>query len=119
MMSTEDIGNDSGDRFHEERCLRFAIGKRIRQLRRLRQWSIADLAERLAVPCGTLKRWERGSLPPIGRLILLSEALETTLDVLLAGRKPTREINLTSDQKKAAALHLNDLAGLSGLRARK
>jgi|SRR6266545_544555 len=118
-MRTNDIPHSNEDRSPEERHLRFAMGRRIRQLRKLRQWSLADLAQRIAVPCTTLKRWERGALPPVGRLILLSEALGTTLDVLLAGRQSTEGPDLTSDQRKAAALHLNELAGLLGLRARK
>jgi hypothetical protein len=51
-------------------------------------------------------------------LILLSEVLETSLDTLVAGRPAEKPEILAEDQRKAAARHLNQLAGLLKLRPR-
>jgi transcriptional regulator with XRE-family HTH domain len=79
----------------------------------------AELALRLGVTLNKLKRWERGMLPPVSMLILLSEVLDTTLDALLAGRSTPKDAALTMDQKKKAVLHLNQLADLLRLRHRE
>lgn len=103
----------------EETVLKIALGKRITQLREARDWSQAELARRVGVERTTLLRWEKGTLPPLGRLIDLSRVLETTLDELIAGRTvaATPE-SLTPEQRREAAGYLNEIAGLLGLRAR-
>jgi transcriptional regulator with XRE-family HTH domain len=88
-------------------------------MRELKSWSGPALAQHIGVSKAALLRWERGALPPLGMLIILSEVLETTLDALLAGRSTEAEALLTPDQRKDAALHLNRLASLLGLRAKK
>ncbi|HKH49582.1 MAG TPA: helix-turn-helix transcriptional regulator [Thermoanaerobaculia bacterium] len=107
-------GNDRDS----ERNLRIAVGKRIEVLRKRKRWIQADLARRVGVERTTLLRWEKGSLPSLGMLILLSEVLETTLDALLAGRTPD-PMDLTPDQKKAAVVHLNQLASLLRLQVKR
>jgi transcriptional regulator with XRE-family HTH domain len=118
-MDTNDRDQPSGDRSTEEQKLRIAIGKRLGQLRKRRHWTQAELALRLGVTRIKLVRWERGVLPPVHMLILLSEVLDTTLDALLAGRSTPKDAALTMDQKKKAVLHLNQLAGLLQLRHRE
>ena len=117
-MNTKDIERQREDRSPEERKLRVAIGKRLSQLRKKKSWTQAELALRLGVTRIKLARWERGVLPPVRMLILLSEVLDTTLDALLAGRSTGKEESLTPDQKKAVVLHLNQLAGVLHLRPR-
>ena len=103
--------------FSEETVLKAALGKRIMQLREARDWSQAELARRVGVERTTLLRWERGATPPLGKLLALSQVLETTLDALIAGRTadPAPE-SLTPEQRRAAAGHLNQIASLLGLR---
>lgn len=117
-MSKQDINKTPGTRSHAERELRIAVGERIGHLRRQKRWSKAELARRLGVPRTNPLRWERGRLPALGTLILLSEVLDTTLDSLLAGRS-TPPVEMTPDQRKTAAHHLNQLAGLFRLQAKK
>lgn len=118
-MNAKHRSDDPSDRHPAERDLRIALGKRIRRMRERKSWSRPVLAERIGVTRSALLRWERGALPPLGMLIILSEVLEMSLDALLAGRSTEAEAALTSDQRKDAALLLNRLAGLLGLRAKK
>lgn len=118
-MSENNSDRQFDDRSPEERNLRTAMGKRLRQSRKRKHWTQAELALKLGVRRAKLSRWEMGALPPLRMLILLSEVLEMSLDALLAGRSTDREDALTQDQKKAAVLHLNQLAGLLRLRPRE
>src|SRR5688500_16868965 len=94
-----------------EKVLRLAVGQRIAKLRSGRQWTQAELARRVGVARSQVLRWEKGALPPLGKLIAISLVLETTLDSLLAGRS-SDSAGLTSEQRQEAARHLNHLAGL-------
>lgn len=100
-----------------ERDLRLELGQRITQLRSARRWTQAELARQVGVTRSQVLRWERGALPPLGKLIALSLVLETTLDALLAGRS-SESAGLTAEQRQAAARHLNHLAGLLRLRSK-
>lgn len=117
-MRDEDSNGALTDRDPGERKLRADLGKRIRQLRQRQRRSQANLAQQLGVERTTVLRWEQGSLPPLGMLILLSEVLEASLDTLVAGRPAEKPEILAEDQRKAAARHLNQLAGLLKLRPR-
>jgi transcriptional regulator with XRE-family HTH domain len=117
-MNMHDRLEPNEDRTPEERNLRVALGVRIRNLRKKRKWSQAEMARRLEVDRTAVLRWEKGAVPSVGMLILLSDLLGTTLDALLAGRNPGQPDALSEDQKKAAALHLNKLASLLHLRPR-
>jgi transcriptional regulator with XRE-family HTH domain len=119
MVNVHDRSKRIEDTCPEERNLRVALGKRISQIRKKKRWTQAELASKLEVTRFRLRRWERGALPPLRVLNLLSEILETSLDVLLAGREADRKESLTQDQKKKAAQHLNQLAGLLQLRSRE
>ena len=116
MVTRNDRSQQFETRSPEERKLRVFLGKRIRQVRKKKRWTQIELASKLGATRGQLARWERGALPSLRVLILLSEVLETSLDVLLAGRGDTREEFLTLDQKKKAVSHLNELASLLRLR---
>lgn len=117
-MSNHDSNETIGIRSPAERKLRVAVGERIEGLRRRKRWSKAELARRIGVSRTNILKWERGHLPSLGMLILLSETLETTLDSLLAGRSTT-PIEMTPEQRKTAAHHLNQLAGLFRLQTAK
>lgn len=117
MMNADDRLKPIRDISPEERNLRAALGRRIRQSRKRRGWTQADLALQIGAKRLDLVRWEGGQLPPVHALIRLSEALGTSLDALIAGRSAPEEDALTKDQKKRAAQHLTQLAGLLQLRA--
>lgn len=117
-MRHEDSSSAIPDRDPGEQKLRAALGKRIRHFRHLQRWTQAKLAQQMGVERTTLLRWEQGSLPSLGMLIRLSEVLETSLDTLVAGRPAEKPEILAEDQRKAAARHLNQLAGLLKLRPR-
>lgn len=79
-----------------------------------------ELAQRIGVARTRIGRWERGThMPPLGKLIALSVALETPLDSLIAGRPTPEPEALSEKQRKEAAHHLNQLAGLFQLRPKK
>ncbi len=118
-MSENNRAERKMDRQPDDQDLRTAFGQRIRRLRERKGWRRVDLARRIEVDKSYLLRWEKGALPPLGKLIILSEVLETSLDALLAGREMGIEESLSPDQKRAIALQLNQLASLLGLRAKK
>jgi transcriptional regulator with XRE-family HTH domain len=65
-----------------------AIGERILQLRKRRQWSQGELAERLGVTRERVGNWERGeNAPPVEALIALGEVFRVSLDELMRGKR--------------------------------
>jgi|SRR6185295_1262967 len=118
-MSDHNRVEQRTDREPDDHDLRIAFGQRIRRLRERKGWRRADLARRIKVDKSYLLRWEKGALPPLGKLIILSEVLEASLDALLAGREVDIGATLAPDQRKAIALQMNRLASLLGLRAKK
>ena len=79
-----------------------SIGDRIRQTRKARGFSQADLARRVGVSQPAIANWESGIHDP-RRLMLakLAEALETPLDWLAAGDRSVSEYD-----KQAAAAYI-------------
>lgn len=71
----------------------FDIGKQIRQVRKSRKLSQADLAFALGMSRTTIGQIENGSVPEVGvrKLIRLLEYLGLELRVRPAGRPPTLE----------------------------
>lgn len=62
------------------------FGERLYQLRKEKNLSQEELAERLAVSRQSISRWENGSATPdFEKTVLLSEIFETTTDYLLKG----------------------------------
>lgn len=65
-----------------------AIGKRIASLRKRQDMTQMELADRMGVSFQAVSNWERGnSMPDIGRLQALADALDTTIDTLLGDAK--------------------------------
>ncbi|WP_195267676.1 helix-turn-helix transcriptional regulator [Eubacterium sp. 1001713B170207_170306_E7] len=61
------------------------FGENLRRIRRDRQLSQEELAERLKVSRQAVSKWEQGSgYPEVEKLLLLSELLEVSLDHLMA-----------------------------------
>lgn len=73
------------------------LGRSIADHRRLRGLTQEQVAERLGVEQETISRFERGAtLPPLNRLLDLTEVLGVSLDAVLAGG-PARQIDQASD----------------------
>lgn len=65
-----------------------AIARRIRRLREARGWSQFDLGVACGCPQWQISRWERGIYAPeLTAACRLADALETTLDRLIRGRR--------------------------------
>lgn len=71
----------------------FAIGKQIRQARKSRKITQADLADAIGMSRTTIGQIENGTVQEIGvrKLIRVLEFLGLELRVRLAGRPPTLE----------------------------
>lgn len=76
------------------RGIRRRMGARIAERRRDRGWSQDELAELLKIPRTRLGKWENGyNAPPPEDLVALGEILGTTVDELLTGEKPRRDLS--------------------------
>ena len=65
-----------------------AIGAFIAALRREREWTQAELGEKLGVTNKTVSRWETGTyMPDLAVLPRLCDALEIDINELLSGRR--------------------------------
>ena len=64
-----------------------ALGKRIKQLRKEKALTQKVLASQIGCSHPQLNKYESGlNTPPLDRLLLLAEVLETSVDYLLAGQ---------------------------------
>jgi transcriptional regulator with XRE-family HTH domain len=60
------------------------VGSTIRELRELRGWTQAELADRTGIPYGTIKHYEQAShAPPIKRLREIGKAFDADAASLL------------------------------------
>ncbi|MBR2012788.1 MAG: helix-turn-helix domain-containing protein [Clostridia bacterium] len=105
------------------------FGERLYQLRKAKNLSQEDLAERLEVSRQSVSRWENGSATPdFEKTVRLSELFETTTDYLLKGtmslptpnaesKNPPIEFSLPTWRKVLSAvfLVLSGIATLIGL----
>ena len=68
------------------------IGKFISEMRKAKNLTQEELAEKLGVSNKSISRWENGiTMPDISMLITLSEALDVEVSELLNGRKMTKD----------------------------
>lgn len=76
----------------KEKRLAVKMGRAIAVRRQQRNFTQADLAEAIGVEQETISRFERGAtLPPLGRLADIADALSCPLDELLRGGSPRLE----------------------------
>jgi len=62
------------------------LGARIKALRKAKGWTQKELANMVDVRYPQLNKYESGlHAPPVEKLVLLADALETSVDFLLAG----------------------------------
>jgi transcriptional regulator with XRE-family HTH domain len=66
--------------------------ERLRQLRRERDWSQGQLANRAEIDTQRISKYERGiSSPPLEVLVRIARALDVSLDYLLTGKSSKNE----------------------------
>ena len=71
----------------QDASVRKALGKRIKQLRKDKELTQKELANQISCSHAQLNKYESGlNTPPLDRLLLLAEVLETSVDYLLAGQ---------------------------------
>jgi len=70
----------------QDASIRKALGQRVKQLRKEIGWTQKELANRINASHGQLNKYESGqNAPPLDRLILLAEVLNTSVDHLIGG----------------------------------
>jgi transcriptional regulator with XRE-family HTH domain len=83
------------------------LGKMLRARRRQKRLSLRDLADQIGVSFNTLSRVERGHVPDLRNLRLISEWLEVPVEVFIdSDSASTPEViarHLTSDKRLAPA----------------
>lgn len=66
--------------------IRKAFGARLKQLRKQKEWTQKELAGKVDVRSSQLNKYESGiHTPPVDKLLLLAEVLDTSVDYLLTG----------------------------------
>jgi transcriptional regulator with XRE-family HTH domain len=83
----------------ENNEIRKAFGTRLKRLRKQKKWTQKELAAKLEIGFSQFNKYECGlHIPPIEKLIQLSELFDTSLDYLLTGNsseeKPLHNIRL-------------------------
>jgi transcriptional regulator with XRE-family HTH domain len=100
-----------------------AIGEQIKNIRKERGWSQADLATKIAGDAGQISRYENGKITPsVEAIVKFAELFDVSVDYLLvedAARRPFRQshdelgtrladLDQLSDADRAALLHILD-----------
>ena len=72
----------------EDNETRKAFGARIKRLRKQKKWTQKELAAKLKIGFSQLNKYECGlHIPPVEKLIQLSELFDTSVDYLLTGNR--------------------------------
>lgn len=70
------------------------VGERIKLLRKAKNWTQAELAEKISLTAGTLSAIEKNNSNTTNETIIkLSEIFEVSADYLLTGKEGTSEIS--------------------------
>ncbi len=73
--------------------LRKIVGSRIKELRKKRRWTQKELAQKIGIHFLHLNKYEGGQhMPPLERLALISEILDTSIDYLVFGKDAANTI---------------------------
>ncbi len=79
--------NTTLDTLMQDASLRKALGRRIKQLRKDKLLTQKELANQIGSSHAQLNKYESGlNTPPLDRLLLLAEVLETSIDHMVAGQ---------------------------------
>jgi len=93
-----------------------AIGRKISSLRKERDMTQVDLADKLGVTYQAISSWERGnSMPDIAKLPDLSRVLEVSIDDLLNNKKATELVKkvLSGDDPSKTTPDMETLADIA------
>ncbi|MDQ6722351.1 MAG: helix-turn-helix domain-containing protein [Candidatus Dormibacteraeota bacterium] len=93
------------------------LGERLKQLRRERSWSQADLAAKVGADAGQISRYENGRMTPSAEAVVkLAEVLDVTTDYLLVDDSPRRSLhapeNILGDRLGTVAELTDDELGV-------
>lgn len=81
------------------------IGKKIAELRKTKDLTQVELADRMVVSYQAVSNWERGnSMPDISNLVELAKILEVSIEELLDSEKETRIVKKVIDQPEQVNL---------------
>ncbi len=81
------------------------IGKKIAELRKAKDLTQLELADRMVVSYQAVSNWERGnSMPDISNLVELAKILEVSIEELLDSEKETRIVKKVIDQPEQVNL---------------
>lgn len=93
------------------------IGSFLKELRKEKNLTQEQLAEKLNVSGRTVSRWETGSnMPDISLLVELAEFYEVSIPEIIDGERKSEIMN---EEVKEAALKLSDYAEMINLKIRK
>lgn len=74
------------EKLMNDSSFRKKFGSRIKELRKQKRWSQKELANKVGITFHLINKYEGGQVaPPIERLSLIAESLNTTVDYLLTG----------------------------------
>lgn len=80
-----------------------SIGKTIAELRKEKGWTQVELAEKLQVSDKAVSKWEKeDAFPSVEFFPLLAELFDVSIDYLMTGRAPQKEIVLMSKMELCA-----------------
>lgn len=83
------------------------LGTNIRSLRSKKGWSQSELADKIGVHLTHINRIENGKyLPSLDTVVLLAEALESSLDILVNGSTESSKDIRIEDQSFAEKIRL-------------
>ena len=81
------------------------IGKKIAELRKAKDLTQLELADRMVVSYQAVSNWERGnSMPDISNLVELAKILDVSIEELLDSEKETRIVKIVIDQPEQVNL---------------
>ena len=96
------------------------FGQFLAEIRKEKQMTQKELAEKLFVSDKTVSKWERGnSMPNVTLLIPIADVLGITVTELLKGEKLREEKTLNSDEVENLVVNSLDLSLRNTIRQRK
>lgn len=88
-----------------------AIGEQIKNLRKERGWSQADLALKVNGDAGQISRYENGKITPsVEAIVKFAELFDVSVDYLLVEDAPRRPFRQTHDELGARLADLDQLS---------
>jgi transcriptional regulator with XRE-family HTH domain len=97
----------------QDEDLRKAFGLRLKELRKQKGWTQKELANQIDIRFARLNKYECGMhMPPIEKLVQLSDILGVTLDYLITGNReqiqPLHNLRLMEQPQKLESFDNDD-----------